>query len=53
MAPIIPPKFRSEHAKHVCNLCGRLSEDTICEGCAVRVRAAALAIKRHRDKGEC
>jgi hypothetical protein len=52
MALIFQSKFRNEHAKHVCNLCGRLSEDTICEACAVRVRAAALAIKKHRDKGE-
>lgn len=52
MAPIIQSNFRSKHAKHACNVCGRLSEETICEACAVRVRAEALAIKRHKDKGE-
>jgi len=46
------PMLRPEHASHVCNLCGRPSEDTICEACAVIVRATALAIKKHEDRGE-
>lgn len=46
------PVRRSEHARHVCNVCGKPSEDTICEACSVLVRAAALAIKKHEDKGE-
>jgi recombinational DNA repair protein RecR len=46
------PILRSEHAKHVCNVCGRASEETICEACRVNVRAEALVMKKHKDKGE-
>ena len=52
MTFVVRPILRTEHARHVCNVCGRPSEDTICEGCSVRIRAAALAVKKHEDKGE-
>jgi hypothetical protein len=46
------PVLRTEHARHVCNVCGGLSEDTICDQCAIKIRAEALIRKRHEDKGE-
>jgi hypothetical protein len=46
------PILRTEHARYVCNVCGRPSAETICEACEVRIRAEALAMKKHRDKGE-
>lgn len=52
MTPVEHPVLRTEHARHVCNVCGRPSEDTICEVCSIWVRADALARKRHEDKGE-
>ena len=44
------PTLRSEHAKQVCNLCGKPWLDTICDACADRVRAEALDKKRHEEK---
>lgn len=46
------PSLRTEHASHVCNVCGGLSEDTICDQCAIKIRGEALIRKRHEDKGE-
>jgi recombinational DNA repair protein RecR len=46
------PVLRTEHARHVCNVCGGTSEDTICEACSIKVRAEALTTKRRKDKGE-
>ena len=46
------PVLRTEHARHVCNVCGKPSEDIICEACSIWVRADALERKRHEDKGE-
>jgi hypothetical protein len=43
---------RPEHAKHVCNICGKASESTICEGCSERIRIEALARKRHEEQGD-
>jgi hypothetical protein len=43
---------RTEHARHVCNVCGGPSEDTICDQCSIKIRADALMRKRHKDKGE-
>lgn len=44
--------LRTEHARHVCNVCGKAGEDTICESCSIKIRAEALIIKKHEDKGE-
>jgi recombinational DNA repair protein RecR len=44
--------LRTEHARHVCNVCGKAGEDTICESCSIKIRAEALIIKRHEDQGE-
>jgi hypothetical protein len=42
---------RPEHARHVCNTCGRPSENTICETCSGRIRVEALAWKKHEERG--
>ena len=42
----------TEHARHVCNMCGKRSEEIICEVCGIKIRAEALIIKKHKDKGE-
>jgi hypothetical protein len=39
------------HVGHVCNICGKTSEDTICEGCSERIRIEALARKKHEENG--
>lgn len=46
------PILRTKHARHVCNVCRKRSEETICEVCGIKVRAEALVIKKHKDKGE-
>ena len=46
------PDLRTERARHVCNVCGVPSEDTICEACSNKVRAEALVRKRREDRGE-
>jgi len=35
----------------VCNICGKASESTICDGCSERIRIEALARKRHEENG--
>jgi recombinational DNA repair protein RecR len=52
MTNVERPVLRTEHAKHVCNICGKPSEDTICEVCSIKLRAEALVRKQHEDKGE-
>jgi recombinational DNA repair protein RecR len=42
---------RPEHAKHVCNTCGKASESTICEECSERIRMEALARKKREEQG--
>jgi hypothetical protein len=44
------PIYRPEHAKEVCNLCGKPSPSTICDACADRVRAEVLDRKKHKEK---
>jgi hypothetical protein len=44
--------YHTGHAGHVCNVCGRPSENTICDQCSIKIRAEALIRKRHKDKGE-
>jgi len=40
-----------EHARHVCNMCGKPSEITICDECSERLRIEALARKKHEEQG--
>jgi hypothetical protein len=40
-----------EHAQHVCNMCGKPSEITICDECSERLRVEALARKKHEEQG--
>ncbi len=42
---------RPEHAHHVCNMCGKPSEITICDECSERLRMEALARKKHEEQG--
>jgi hypothetical protein len=42
--------LRPEHAHHVCNMCGKRSEITICDECSERLRVEALA-KKHEEQG--
>ncbi len=50
---ILPPRFdpRPEYARHVCNICGKPSEITICDQCSERLRVEALARKKHEEQG--
>lgn len=41
--------LRKRHANEVCNVCGRPSRDTICEGCVAKVCSEALAKKKHEE----
>ena len=52
MTYVRQPILRTEHAKHVCNTCGNPCEETICDVCRVKIRAEALAMKKHKDRGE-
>ena len=45
------PTSRPEHAHHVCNVCGKPSEITICDECSERLRMEALARKKHEEQG--
>jgi hypothetical protein len=40
-----------ERAHHVCNICGKPSEITICDECSERLRIEALARKKHEEQG--
>jgi hypothetical protein len=51
MTYVEPPILRKEHAKEVCNVCGKPSRMTICDACADRIRSDALANKKHEEKG--
>ena len=42
---------RPEHTRHVCNLCGKPSEMTICDECSERLRVEALSRKKHEEQG--
>ena len=44
--------FQPEKAHHVCNMCGKPSEITICEECSERLRVEALARKKHEEQGD-
>jgi len=40
------------NARRVCEACGRPSDQIICEACCIRIRAEALVLKKHKDRGE-
>ena len=42
----------SENQHHVCNMCGKPAEVTICDECAERVRIEALGRKKHEEQGD-
>ena len=50
MAYVEKATHRPEHAKQVCNICGKPCPDTICDMCANWVRAEALDRKKHEEK---
>ena len=39
-------------ARHVCNMCGKPSDITICDECSERLRMEALARKKHEEQGD-
>jgi len=41
-----------QNARGVCKVCGRASAQIICEACSIRIRAEALVLKKHKDRGE-
>ena len=36
---------------HVCNICGKTSDKTICEQCSERIHLEALARKKREEQG--
>lgn len=44
-------QIRAARERHVCNMCGKPSESTICETCSERIRIEALARKKHEEDG--
>jgi hypothetical protein len=45
--PVIP----AQKPKHVCNVCGKSAEKTICDTCSERLRVDALIRKKHEEQG--
>jgi len=39
-------------SKRGCSICGKPSEKMICDACADKIRADALARKKHAEKGQ-
>ena len=50
--PHEPSDPQAKHSHHVCNMCGKPSERTICEECSERLRIEALARKKHEEQGD-
>jgi len=50
MTYVEKPTHRPEHANQVCNICGKLSAETICDACTNLLRADALDRKKHEEK---
>ncbi len=46
------PILRGQHARQVCEACGKPSDQIICDACSIKIRAEALVLKKHKDKGE-
>jgi hypothetical protein len=42
---------RPKPSSHNCNVCGKPSQQTICDPCAMKVRLDALARKTHEENG--
>ena len=42
-----PPKL----SRHVCHVCGKPSDETICDPCAMKIHLDALARKTHEENG--
>ena len=51
MTIVEPAPARPEHARHVCNTCGKPSEQTICDECSERIHVEALARKKREEQG--
>jgi len=43
---------KPKRGSRVCNVCGKPSDSNICDTCADRIRAEAVARKKREDKGE-
>jgi CDGSH-type Zn-finger protein len=43
---------RPGHTLHVCSICGKSSEKTICDQCSERLHFEALARKKHEEQGD-
>jgi hypothetical protein len=42
---------RPKTSRHICNVCGKPSEETICDPCAMKIHLDALARKTHEENG--
>jgi recombinational DNA repair protein RecR len=42
---------KSQKARPVCEVCGKSSTSPICQACADKIRAEAVARKKREDKG--
>jgi hypothetical protein len=38
-------------SRHICNVCGKSSEECICDSCAMKIHLDALARKTHEENG--
>jgi len=47
-----PAPIKPRHKRHICLVCGKVSDDTICEMCSARIRIEALARKKHEEEGD-
>lgn len=52
MANVEPASLQGQDARRVCEVCGKPSDEIICEPCRIRIRGEELVFKKHRDKGE-
>ena len=47
-----PALIQLRRKQHVCLVCGKASDDTICDTCSARIRIEALARKKHEEEGD-
>lgn len=47
-----PALNRPQRKRHICIVCGKVSDYTICEMCSARIRIEALARKKHEEEGD-
>lgn len=45
------PNRRSKDSRQARSVCGKASEKTICDACADKIQAEALANKKREEKG--